>query len=207
MDHDKRSERRGAKWLLVVAAALVALVAAASAQGKSTNASADPVTLKVFDANNDPGPNAEQIELIKRFEAANPGVTIKRTSVPFNNFLNTVKLNLSSSDAPDVSDGNQGPQIDGALVKGKLITPLTDYAKKFGWNKLWTPTTLRPTRSRPTARSSAPARSGAFRRAPRSSVSITTRRSLRHSAWACPRRSPTSRRSSPRRRPRASRRS
>ena len=144
MDHDKRSERRGAKWLLVVAAALVALVAAASAQGKSTKASADPVTLKVFDANNDPGPNAEQIELIKRFEAANPGVTIKRTSVPFNNFLNTVKLNLSSSDAPDVSDGNQGPQIDGALVKGKLITPLTDYAKKFGWNKLWTPTTLAP---------------------------------------------------------------
>jgi raffinose/stachyose/melibiose transport system substrate-binding protein len=144
MDHDKRSERRGAKWLLVVAAALVALVATASAQGKSTRASADPVTLKVFDANNDPGPNAEQIELIKRFEAANPGVTIKRTSVPFNNFLNTVKLNLSSSDAPDVSDGNQGPQIDGALVKGKLITPLTDYAKKFGWNKLWTPTTLAP---------------------------------------------------------------
>jgi raffinose/stachyose/melibiose transport system substrate-binding protein len=144
MDHDKRSERRGVKWLLVIAAALVALVAVASAHGQSTNASADPVTLKVFDANSDPGPNAEQIELIKRFEAANPGVTVKRTSVPFNNFLNTVKLNLSSSDAPDVSDGNQGPQIDGALVKGKLITPLTDYAKKFGWNKLWTRTTLAP---------------------------------------------------------------
>ncbi len=143
MDQDKRYARRRPAWLLAVIVGLVALAAATTASGKSTAPTAD-ITLKVLDADSDPGPNAEQIELIKRFEAANPGVTIKRTSMPFNNFLNTVKLTLSSSDAPDISDGNQGPQIDGALVKGKLITPLTSYAKQFGWNKLWTPTTLAP---------------------------------------------------------------
>ena len=39
MDHDKRSDRRRSKWLLVIVAGLVALVAAASAQGKATKAS------------------------------------------------------------------------------------------------------------------------------------------------------------------------
>jgi raffinose/stachyose/melibiose transport system substrate-binding protein len=146
MTHDKCYERRRPRWLPVAVVALVALVAATTATGKSTRpaTATEDVTLKILDANSDPGPNAEQLELIKHFEAANPGVTIKRTTMPFNNFLNTVKLTLSSSNAPDVSDGNQGPQIDGALVKGKLITPLTAYAKKFGWNKLWTPTTLAP---------------------------------------------------------------
>jgi raffinose/stachyose/melibiose transport system substrate-binding protein len=143
MDHGKRYEWRRARWLLVVVAGLVALAASASASGKPTRTSGD-ITLKILDANSDPGPNSEQIELIKRFEAAHPGVKIKRTSMPFNNFLNTVKLTLSSSDAPDVSDGNQGPQIDGALIKGKLIKPLTSYAAKYGWNKLWTKTTLAP---------------------------------------------------------------
>jgi raffinose/stachyose/melibiose transport system substrate-binding protein len=143
MDQGKRFEWRRTRWLLVAVAGLVALVAAASASGKATRAGAD-VTLKILDANSDPGPNAEQLELIKRFEAAHPGVKIKRTALPFNNFLNTVKLTLSSSDAPDVSDGNQGPQIDGALIKGKLIKPLTSYAAKYGWNKLWTKTTLAP---------------------------------------------------------------
>ena len=144
MEQDRRYARRRPRWLLVVlVAGLVALVAATTATGKST-APAEDITLKLFDADNDPGPNAEQIELVKRFEKANPGVKIKRTSLPFNNFLNTVKLEMSSSDAPDVANGNQGPQIDGALVKGKLIVPLTSYAKKFGWNKLWTPTTLAP---------------------------------------------------------------
>jgi raffinose/stachyose/melibiose transport system substrate-binding protein len=144
MEQDKRYPPRRPRWLLVAAlAASLALIAATTATGKSTAPTGD-ITLKVLDADSDPGPNAEQIELIKRFEAANPGVTVKRTAMPFNNFLNTVKLTLSSSDAPDVSEGNQGPQIDGALVKGKLITPLTNYAKQFGWNKLWTPTTLAP---------------------------------------------------------------
>ena len=150
MDHDKRYEQRRPKWLLVAAAGLIALVTAATASGKSASsttaptATSDTVTLKILDADTDPGPNSEQIELIKRFEAAPPNVKIKRTSIPFNNFLNTVKLTLSSSDAPDVSEGNQGPQIDGALVKGGLIKPLTEYATKYGWNKLWTATTLAP---------------------------------------------------------------
>ncbi len=113
-------------------------------RGAASSASTEPVTLKTLDALHDPGPDATQKSIIKAFEAAHPNITISRTSLQFNDFINTVKLTLSSSDAPDASEGNQGPQIDGALVKGGLIKPLTDYYAKFGWDKLWTPTTLAP---------------------------------------------------------------
>jgi raffinose/stachyose/melibiose transport system substrate-binding protein len=159
MQHAARRERRRGVAVVVAGVVVAALGAACGgAPGKSastassavastpapTATSSGPITLKILDADSDPGPNAEQKEFIKRYEAAHPNVTITRQSMPFNNFLNTVKLTLSSPNAPDVSDGNQGPQIDGALVKGGLIKPLTAYASKFGWDKIWTPTTLAP---------------------------------------------------------------
>ena len=42
---------------------------------------------------------------------------------------------MNSGNAPDVAEGNQGFQIDSALVKAKLIKPLDSYATKYGWNK------------------------------------------------------------------------
>lgn len=102
-----------------------------------TTISKEPVTLTVVDTGVDPGPNAEFEALVELFEKRYPNVTVKRTPKPFANLLSTVKLQLSSDDAPDVTEGNPGPQIDGALVKGKLIRPLTEYATAYGWDKIW----------------------------------------------------------------------
>jgi len=40
-----------------------------------------------------------------------------------------------------VTEGNQGYQTDAQLVKAKLILPLTKYVKKYGWDKLYAPST------------------------------------------------------------------
>jgi raffinose/stachyose/melibiose transport system substrate-binding protein len=45
----------------------------------------------------------------------------------------TIKLAASSSDAPDVFQGNEGA-VDRALVKAHLIVPLDGYAKAYGWD-------------------------------------------------------------------------
>jgi raffinose/stachyose/melibiose transport system substrate-binding protein len=151
------SRPKGRRWPLIAACAAVAALAAAacgtpgssqssesSSAAAATSVSSAPVTIKTLDALHDPGPDATQKKLVAMFEQLHPNITINRTSMQFNDFINTVKLRLSSSDAPDVSEGNQGPQIDGALIKGGLIKPLTPYVTKFGWDKLWTPTTLLP---------------------------------------------------------------
>ena len=48
---------------------------------------------------------------------------------------------LASGSGPDVTEGNQGYQTDAQLVKAKLILPLTKYVKKYGWDKLYAPST------------------------------------------------------------------
>lgn len=103
----------------------------------STTITKEPVTLKILDTGTEPGPNAEYKELIARFERKYPNVTVERTPEPFESLLSNVKLRLSSGEAPDISEGNPGAQVDGALVKGGLIRPLDSYAKAYGWDKIW----------------------------------------------------------------------
>ena len=59
----------------------------------------------------------------------------------FNNLVGTVPRALASGSGPDVTEGNQGYQTDAQLVKAKLILPLTKYVKKYGWDKLYAPST------------------------------------------------------------------
>ena len=40
-----------------------------------------------------------------------------------------------------MTEGNQGYQTDAQLVKAKLIIPLDKYVKKYGWDKLYAPST------------------------------------------------------------------
>ena len=55
--------------------------------------------------------------------------------------MGTVPRALASGSGPDVTEGNQGYQTDAQLVKAKLIIPLTKYVKKYGWDKLYAPST------------------------------------------------------------------
>ena len=111
-------------------------------QSTGASAAANPfakygnITLNVWSADNqDPGPEPVIKDLAASFEKKYPNVTVKLKFYSFTNYIKIIKLSLNSGNAPDVAEGNQGFQIDAALVKAKLIKPLDSYATKYGWNK------------------------------------------------------------------------
>ncbi len=101
------------------------------------------ITLKVASADNqDPGPKPVIEELAAQFEAKYPNVTVEIDFKGFSDYIKVIPLQMASDDAPDVAEGNQGWQIDGALVKSQLILPLTDQLETMGWKDWYTPDTF-----------------------------------------------------------------
>ncbi|MEI7761448.1 MAG: extracellular solute-binding protein [Thermoleophilia bacterium] len=125
--------------LLALAAMLVlALAVTVGASARSTA----PITLTAWSYDNqDPGLEPVLKQLSKNFEKSHPGVTINMVFKDFNGLVGTVPRALASGSGPDMTEGNQGFQTDAQLVKAKLIVPLTKYVAKYGWNKLYAPST------------------------------------------------------------------
>ncbi|GAA3144169.1 raffinose/stachyose/melibiose transport system substrate-binding protein [Kribbella aluminosa] len=73
--------------------------------------------------------------LVPVYEKKFPNVTVKVQFKSFNDLTATVLNAMSSSSPPDVAQGNQGWQIDGSLVKNKLIRPLNDVASAYGYTQ------------------------------------------------------------------------
>jgi len=115
---------------------------AATVAAKPDISKVGDVTLTVWDQMVRGGQNKEVEELNKQFMAKYPNVKIERTAKSFEDLLKTVKLAASSPDAPDVLQANQGRGTMGEMVKAKLIRPVTDYAKVYGWNDRYSPTLL-----------------------------------------------------------------
>jgi len=123
---------------VLAAVVLLAIAAGASNAGKK----ASPITLTMWSYDNqDPGLQPVLQQLSKDFEKSHPGVTINIVFKDFNSLVGTVPRALASGSGPDVTEGNQGYQTDAQLVKAKLILPLTKYVKKYGWDKLYAPST------------------------------------------------------------------
>jgi raffinose/stachyose/melibiose transport system substrate-binding protein len=131
-------------WL-ALPAIVAALVAGCGSPGSSNGGSSQTglgstgfdtskkVTITMWDTENSPGPSKAEDALIKQFEAKYPNVTVKRTVKNFDDYVATIKLAASSSNAPDVFQGNEG-SIDQALVKAGLIVPFDSLAKSYGWD-------------------------------------------------------------------------
>lgn len=130
-----RTPRRA---LLALAAMLV--LALAVTVGASARSSAITLTMWSYD-NQDPGLQPVLQQLSRNFEKSHPGVKINLVFKDFNSLVGTVPRALASGSGPDVTEGNQGYQTDAQLVKAKLILPLTKYVKKYGWDKLYAPST------------------------------------------------------------------
>jgi raffinose/stachyose/melibiose transport system substrate-binding protein len=129
--------RRFAGLIVIVAVVLVAVGA-----GVSYGAKEETTTLTMWSYDNqDPGLEPVLKQLSKEFEASHPGVKINLVFKDFNSLVGTVPRALASGSGPDVTEGNQGYQTDAQLVKAKLIIPLTKYVNKYGWNKLYAPST------------------------------------------------------------------
>lgn len=129
----------------LLALAAVALVAALTLGSGSASGArgGDTVTLLVMDGETDTPVRLETYNMIDRlFEKKHPNVKIERVSKSFNDLSTTIKLLLSSNNAPDVVETNQGYPTMGTLVKAKLIVPLDPYARRYGWLKRQTKSLL-----------------------------------------------------------------
>jgi raffinose/stachyose/melibiose transport system substrate-binding protein len=109
---------------LAVAALAAGLTGAAQAQ-----------TLVTWDDYTDVGQNAVIEQLNKNFEAAHSGVTISRTARTFDDLSMTLKLTVAAGNGPQVTKVNQGAADQGTMVKQKLLLPIDDYVKQYGWDK------------------------------------------------------------------------
>jgi raffinose/stachyose/melibiose transport system substrate-binding protein len=133
---------RGRQASTIAAAAAAATmifgVAACSSGSGSGSASGGPTTghITLVVQNGDGGETgllAGYARLNKEFEAAHPGVTIDFVTKNFTDLVDTLKLQLSGSNPPDVTQVNEGYASMGALVTDGLLTNLDGYASKYGW--------------------------------------------------------------------------
>ena len=117
-------------------------------------------------------------QLTKQFEQKYPNVKINLTFKDFNSLVAVVNRALASDNGPDITEGNQGYQIDAEEVKAKLIIPLDKYVAGVRVGQV---VGARHEPDLPvdawTARRSARARPGVSPRPGRTSASSTTRRS------------------------------
>ena len=127
---------------VTVAVAALATLAASAVVATASAHSGGGQTLTIWSYDNqNPGLEPVLKTLSKNFQAAHPGVKINIVFKDFNALLTTVGRALASGSGPDLTEGNQGFQTDGELVKAKLILPLDKYAKKYNWSRWYGPGT------------------------------------------------------------------
>ena len=113
-----------------------------SGAGKIDVAAAGNVTLTVWDQEVRGGQRRQIESLNKQFQEKYPNVKIERVAKSFTDLNTTLKLAVSSDEAPDVVQANQGRQVMGTLVKGGLLRPLDEYAEAYGWADRYSPVLL-----------------------------------------------------------------
>jgi raffinose/stachyose/melibiose transport system substrate-binding protein len=73
--------------------------------------------------------------VVAAFEKRYPNITVKRTSLPWDDVMKALPLKLKSANPPDIVPANNGWQSLGTLVQGGLVLNLDNYANAYGWKK------------------------------------------------------------------------
>jgi raffinose/stachyose/melibiose transport system substrate-binding protein len=93
------------------------------------------VTLTVWDQEVRGGQAKQIQQLNKGFMEKYPNVTIARTKRSFTDLQRTLRNAITSDEAPDVVQANNGRSDMGAFVKNGLLQSLDGYAKAYGWDE------------------------------------------------------------------------
>lgn len=96
-------------------------------------------TLKVLA---DTGEEDVMKTFVPMYEKMYPNVQVDIQYLAWDDELKTNANTASSPNAPDVFQGAQGYTLDSVLVKNKLIRPLDDVAKVYGWEDTYGSSTL-----------------------------------------------------------------
>ncbi|MET7326811.1 extracellular solute-binding protein [Nonomuraea sp. NPDC005650] len=133
-----------ARWLAALGSAIT-LTACAGTGGTaapttrqidvSTAVPGEPVTLTLA-YTDDPPTKA----LIEGFTRQHPNVTIKPQQTPFNDYIKSIKLGMSSDQPPDLAQYNPGAM--NSLVPAGLVLDLGPWSKAYGWDKRFPPASL-----------------------------------------------------------------
>jgi raffinose/stachyose/melibiose transport system substrate-binding protein len=131
--------RRSARLAVLTAALLAAsLAVAACGTNGSTSATGggDGKSLKLWHYEGDNSAmGIAWSAAIKDFKTQHPGVTVKFEAKSFEQIQKNASLILNSSSVPDVMEYNKGNATAGILSKQGLLTDLTSFAQKNGWDK------------------------------------------------------------------------
>lgn len=90
-------------------------------------------TLTVWDQEVRGGQNEQMERLNEAFEDKYPNIKIDRNSQSFDDLQTTLRLALTSADAPDVVQANNGRATMGQFVETGQIQCLDDYSEAYGW--------------------------------------------------------------------------
>ncbi len=91
------------------------------------------VTLTVWDQEVRGGQAKQIAALNEAFTEKYPNVTIDRTKRSFSDLQRTLRNAITSKDAPDVVQANNGRTDMGAFVENGLLQSLDGYAEAYGW--------------------------------------------------------------------------
>ena len=128
----------GARVLMLAAAGTVPLAGCTGgAPGTGTSQpqqSTGPQEIRyMFGQPEDPADLALIKADIKKFEAANAGITVKLDVMPSDNVRTVLQTQLRSGEGPDVFGYDTGPGFAGALAKAGLVYDLTKAYTDNGW--------------------------------------------------------------------------
>lgn len=93
----------------------------------STELTAEEVTLTLMST---PESGAATEATIAAFEAAHPNITVEYSQTSYQDYNQSVNLNLASDDSPDIALLNAVANT----VKNDLVLPLDDYSELYGWD-------------------------------------------------------------------------
>lgn len=100
---------------------------AATGIDASTELTTDDITLTLMST---PESGAATEATIAAFEAEHPNITIEYSQTNYDDYNQSVNLNLSGDQSPDIVLLNAVANT----VKNKLVLPLDEYADLYGWN-------------------------------------------------------------------------
>jgi raffinose/stachyose/melibiose transport system substrate-binding protein len=109
-----------------------AVVSMALTAGPSVAAT---TVINVWDQFFSEGPNKLMDEFVSEFEAAHPGVEIKRNVLDTDSIRATLPSALASGQGPDIFYYDAGPAFLGPLVEAGLVADLTKEYAARGWDK------------------------------------------------------------------------
>lgn len=113
------SKLRGPAVAVLAVLAVACGGGTSSGGGSAGTASAAPVTITFWDTNAGPDRTPVWQELIKRFEAANPGITVEYVGIPIAQQLQKLQAAILSGAVPDIANPPSS-QLAGMVAQNGL---------------------------------------------------------------------------------------